>query len=45
MIYVSELRIGANCFRYRQAAEAFTSIFDIDPPTKVYYVPGNNDVG
>ncbi|KAH9485010.1 hypothetical protein JR316_0001914 [Psilocybe cubensis] len=30
---------------YREAANYFKSVFATDPRTKVYYVPGNNDVG
>ncbi|PPQ93724.1 hypothetical protein CVT25_013063 [Psilocybe cyanescens] len=32
-------------FRYKEAARYFKSVFATDPRTKVYYVPGNNDVG
>ncbi|KAL5523938.1 hypothetical protein ACEPAG_8111 [Sanghuangporus baumii] len=30
---------------YRESFEYFKSIFSVEPNTKVYYVPGNHDVG
>ncbi|KAF8897093.1 hypothetical protein CPB84DRAFT_1781548 [Gymnopilus junonius] len=38
-------KASQNLEEYRHAADSFLSTFDIDPPTKVHYVPGNNDVG
>ncbi|KAL5485043.1 hypothetical protein ACEPAI_7685 [Sanghuangporus weigelae] len=30
---------------YRESFEYFKSIFSVEPDTKVYYVPGNHDIG